>query len=66
MQRDSAFGKLKHDPATGTLEWLPLLPGGLLPDAQAEKVETKEGVTEFDLGNRRYRYSRLGLERIVL
>jgi CRISPR-associated endonuclease/helicase Cas3 len=41
-----------------------LLPEGLLLDAQPERVETNQGVTEFSLGNRRYRYSRLGLERI--
>jgi len=41
-----------------------LLPSGLDPDAQPERIEHKDGVTEFTLGERRYRYSRLGLERL--
>lgn len=41
-----------------------LLPQGLPLDAQPEQVVTDLGVTEFSLDKRRYRYSRLGLERI--
>lgn len=40
------------------------LPEGLPLEAEPERVETDRGITEFNLGNQRYRYSRLGLERI--
>ena len=41
-----------------------LLPEGLPMEAEPEHIVTDRGITEFSLGNRRYRYSRLGLERI--
>ena len=41
-----------------------LVPSGLDPDAQPTAVVHEEGITEFSLGTVRYRYSRLGLERL--
>lgn len=41
-----------------------LLPEGLPVDIEPERIVTDQGITEFNLGNRRYRYSRLGLEHI--
>jgi CRISPR-associated endonuclease/helicase Cas3 len=41
-----------------------LLPEGLPMEVEPERVVTDQGNTEFSLGNRRYRYSRLGLEHI--
>lgn len=41
-----------------------LLPEGLAPEALPERIETHDGVTEFNLGEARFRYSRLGLERL--
>lgn len=41
-----------------------LLPEGLSPEAVPERIETHDGVTEFNLEEVRYRYSRLGLERL--
>jgi CRISPR-associated endonuclease/helicase Cas3 len=41
-----------------------LLPEGLAPEALPERIETHDGVTEFNLGAARFRYSRLGLERL--
>lgn len=41
-----------------------LLPEGLPMEVEPQQIVTDQGVTEFSLGSRRYRYSRLGLERI--
>lgn len=41
-----------------------LLPQDLDPDAQPEDVVHRDGTSEFTLGEARYRYSRLGLERL--
>jgi CRISPR-associated endonuclease/helicase Cas3 len=41
-----------------------LLPKGLPVDAVPSRIETCDGVTIFTLGETRFRYSRLGLERL--
>ena len=41
-----------------------LLPDNIEPDAQPSNIAHEDGTTEFDLGEARYRYSRLGLERL--
>ncbi|MFW6028443.1 MAG: CRISPR-associated helicase Cas3', partial [bacterium] len=41
-----------------------LLPEGLSPEAGPESAESRNGITEFALGEARFRYSRLGLERL--
>jgi CRISPR-associated endonuclease/helicase Cas3 len=41
-----------------------LLPNGLPLDTEPREIVTSDGVTEFSLGEARYRYSRIGLERI--
>lgn len=41
-----------------------LLPEGLAQEALPDRIETHGGVTEFTLGKARFRYSRLGLERL--
>jgi CRISPR-associated endonuclease/helicase Cas3 len=41
-----------------------LLPTGLNPNAQPAGVMQRGGITEFSLDQARYRYSRLGLERL--
>jgi CRISPR-associated endonuclease/helicase Cas3 len=41
-----------------------LLPEGLDPDIQPSGVTCQQGIVEFTLGETRFRYSRLGLERL--
>ena len=41
-----------------------LLPEGLAPEVMPERIETHDGVTEFNLGKARFRYGRVGLERL--
>jgi CRISPR-associated endonuclease/helicase Cas3 len=42
-----------------------LTPKGLTPDARADAITQQQGNTEFSLGDSRYRYSRLGLEKLT-
>lgn len=55
-------------PFGGSIKRLPIryyqLPEGLPLDAEPERIQNNQGVTEFSLGSRRFRYSRIGLERI--
>lgn len=41
-----------------------MLPQGLPMEVEPEHIVTVQGTTEFNLGNHRYSYSRVGLERI--
>lgn len=42
-----------------------LLPSGLDPDAIPQRVLQMDGVVEFQLGDKSYRYDRLGLRKLV-